>query len=154
MNITSSLPLGAAGLAIGRLLLAAIFVLEGWSKLRGYDAAAAYMNRFGVPGVLLPAVIALELGGGLMIAAGWQTRLAAAALAVFCILAAILFHGNLADRSQFLHFEKNLAIAGGLLVLVVAGAGRWSVDAIRFDVPSGRVRKPERNSRAVAGNAA
>ena len=129
MNITSSLPLGAAGLAIGRLLLAAIFVLEGWSKLRGYDAAAVYMNRFGVPGLLLPAVIALELGGGLMIAAGWQTRLAAAALAVFCILAAILFHGNLADRSQFLHFEKNLAIAGGLLVLVVAGAGRWSVDA-------------------------
>jgi putative oxidoreductase len=130
MNVTSSVPLGAAGLAIGRLLLAAIFVLEGWSKLRGYDAAAAYMNRFGVPGVLLPAVIALELGGGLMIAAGWQTRLAAAALAMFCILAAVLFHGNLADRSQFLHFEKDLAIAGGLLALVVAGAGRWSVDAL------------------------
>jgi putative oxidoreductase len=129
MNVTSSVPLGAAGLAIGRLLLAAIFVLEGWSKLRGYDAAAAYMNRFGVPGVLLPAVIALELGGGLMIAAGWQTRLAAAALAMFCILAAVLFHGNLADRNQFLHFEKNLAVAGGLLALVVAGAGRWSVDA-------------------------
>ena len=129
MKITSSVPLGAAGLAIGRLLLAAVFVVEGWSKLRGYDAAAAYMNRFGVPGVLLPAVIALELGGGLMIAAGWQTRLVAAALAVFCILAAILFHGNLADRNQFLHFEKNLAIAGGLLTLVVAGAGRWSLDA-------------------------
>jgi putative oxidoreductase len=129
MNATSSLPLGAAGLAIGRLLLAAIFVVEGWSKLRGFDAAAVYMNRFGVPGVLLPAVIALEFGGGLMIAAGWRTRLAAGALAVFCILAAILFHGNLADRNQFLHFEKNLAIAGGLLALVVAGAGRWSVDA-------------------------
>ena len=61
MNITTSLTLGASGLAIGRLLLAAIFVLEGWSKLRGYDAAAVYMNCFGVPGLLLPAVIALEL---------------------------------------------------------------------------------------------
>lgn len=116
-------------MAIGRLLLAAIFVIEGWSKLRGYDAAAAYMNRFGVSGCLLPAVIALELGGGLMIAAGWQTRPAAAVLAVFCILTAVLFHANLADRNQFLHFEKNLAIAGGLLALVVAGAGRWSVEA-------------------------
>jgi putative oxidoreductase len=129
MNSASSQPLGAAGLAIGRILLAAVFVVEGWSKLRGYDAAAAYMNRFGVPGILLPAVIALELGGGLMIAAGWQTRRAAAALAVFCILAAVLFHGNVADKSQLLHFEKNLAIAGGLLALTVVGAGRWSVDA-------------------------
>lgn len=125
---SSSVSLPAAGLAIGRLLLAALFLLEGWSKLRGYDAAVAYMNRFGVPGALLPAVIALELGGGLMIAVGWQTRLAAAALAAFCILTAVMFHGNVADRSQILHFEKDLAIAGGFLVLAVAGAGRWSVD--------------------------
>ncbi|ODT17045.1 MAG: DoxX family protein [Hyphomicrobium sp. SCN 65-11] len=128
MSADFSSPVPAAGLAIGRLLLAALFLLEGWSKLRGYDAAVAYMNRFGVPGALLPAVIALELGGGLMIAVGWQTRLAAAALAAFCILTAVMFHGNVADRSQILHFEKDLAIAGGFLVLTVAGAGRWSVD--------------------------
>lgn len=125
---SSSVSLPAAGLAIGRLLLAALFLLEGWSKLRGYDAAVAYMNRFGVPGALLPAVIALELGGGLMIAVGWQTRFAAAALAAFCILTAVIFHGHVADRSQILHFEKDLAIAGGFWVLAVAGAGRWSVD--------------------------
>ena len=128
MSAAFSSPVSASGLAIGRLLLAALFLLEGWSKLRGYDAAVAYMNRFGVPGALLPAVIALELGGGLMIAVGWQTRLAAAALAAFCILTAVIFHGNVADRSQILHFEKDLAIAGGFLVLAVAGAGRWSVD--------------------------
>lgn len=128
MSAAFSSPVSAAGLAIGRLLLAALFLLEGWSKLRGYDAAVAYMNRFGVPGVLLPAVIALELGGGLMIAVGWQTRLAAAALAAFCILTALIFHGSVADRSQVLHFEKDLAIAGGFLVLAAAGAGRWSVD--------------------------
>ena len=125
--MSTSSPLGSAVLAIGRLLLAALFLLEGWSKLRGYDAAAAYMTRFGVPGALLPAVIAVEIGGGLMLAAGWQTRVAAAGLAVFCILAAVLFHANVADRNQLLHFEKDLAIAGGLLVLAATGAGRWSV---------------------------
>ena len=126
--IPSSPHLISAGLALGRLLLASIFILEGWSKLRGYEAATAYMTRFGVPGVLLPAVIALELGCGLMIVVGWRTRLAAAALAVFCVLAAFLFHTNVADRNQLLHFEKDLALAGGLLVLAIAGAGQWSID--------------------------
>jgi putative oxidoreductase len=120
--------LRAAGLAMGRFLLAAIFLLEGWNKLRGYDAAAAYMARFGMPGVLLPAVIGLELGCGLMIAVGWKARPAAFALAAFCVLTAVLFHANIADRNQLLHFEKDLAIAGGLLVLAIAGPGRWSVE--------------------------
>jgi putative oxidoreductase len=128
MTVASSTTLAAAGLAFGRLLLASIFILEGWSKLRGYGAAAAYMDRFGVPGTLLPAVIALEFAGGLMIAAGWQTRIASVALAMFCVLAAILFHANFTDRNQLLHFEKDIAIAGGLLVLAISGAGRWSAD--------------------------
>jgi putative oxidoreductase len=85
------------------------------------------MQRYGVPGVLLPAVIALELVGGVMIAVGWRARLAAAALAVFCVLAAGLFHFNFADRNQLLHFEKDLAIAGGLLLLAITGPGPWSV---------------------------
>jgi putative oxidoreductase len=128
MQPQPSEPLAAAGLAVGRLLLASLFILEAWSKIRGYGAAAAYMDRYGVPGLLLPAVIALELGGGLMLAVGWRTRLAAFALAVFCISAALLFHNQLHDRGQLLHFEKDFAIAGGLFVLAVAGAGRWSVD--------------------------
>jgi putative oxidoreductase len=128
MKLEASSPVAAAGLALGRLLLAALFILEGWSKLRGYQAAAAYMDRYGVPSLLLPAVIALELGGGALIAVGWQTRLAALALAVFAALAAILFHGDISDRSHLLHVEKDLAIAGGLLMLAVAGAGRWSLE--------------------------
>jgi len=127
MPATTTPALTAAGLAVGRLLLAGLFILEGWSKIRGYDAALAYMQRYGVPAVLLPAVIALELVGGIMIAVGWWTRLAALALAVFCVLAAVLFHANLADRNQLLHFEKDLAIAGGLLLLAVTGPGRWSI---------------------------
>jgi putative oxidoreductase len=110
------------------VLLGALFILEGWSKIQGYEGAATYMDGYGVPGALLPAVIALELGGGVMLAVGWRTRLAALALAGFCIAAAALFHSQLLDRGHLLHFEKDLAIAGGLLVLAVAGAGRWSVD--------------------------
>jgi putative oxidoreductase len=116
---------------VGRLLLAALFLLEGWSKLRGYEAAAAYMQRYSVPGALLPLVIVLELGGGLLLAIGWQTRLTALALAVFCLAAAVIFHGNLADRNQVLHFEKDLAIAGGLLVLFAFGPGRYSIEGMR-----------------------
>jgi len=128
MKLEASGPLAATGLAVGRVLLAALFILEGWSKIRGYETAAAYMDRYGVPGMLLPAVIALEVGGGLMLAAGWHTRITALALAGFCVAAAALFHNQLLDRSHLLHFEKDLAIAGGLLVLAIAGAGRWSVD--------------------------
>ncbi len=118
----------AAGLLAGRLLLAFIFVHEGWNIVGAYSSAAAYMQRFGVPGVLLPAVIALELGGGLLIAGGAFTRLAASAFAIFCMLTAVLFHSQFADGNQLLHLQKDLAIAGGFLVLAVSGPGSWSVD--------------------------
>ena len=118
----------ATAALVGRLLLAALFLLEGWSKLNGYAAAAAYMAAFSVPAALLPLVILVELGAGLLIAIGWQTKLASLALAGFCVLAAILFHANFADRGQVLHFEKDLAIAGGLLVLFAFGPGRFSLE--------------------------
>ncbi len=123
--------LSSAAALSGRLLLAIIFVMEGWGKIGGYAGAAAYMETFGVPGVLLPLAIAVETGGGLMVALGWRTRLAAVALAGFSILAAALFHANLADRNQGLHFWKDIAIAGGFLVLAAHGAGGWSLDRVR-----------------------
>jgi putative oxidoreductase len=120
----------AAALA-GRILLAAIFLHEAWSKLAGYQAAVAYMNAYGVPGLLLPGAIAVELLGGLCILLGYQTRIAALALAAFCIATAVLFHTKLGDRNQLLHFEKDLAIAGGFLVLFAHGGGAWALDALR-----------------------
>jgi putative oxidoreductase len=118
----------AAGLLAGRLLLALIFVHEGWSLIDSHSGAAAYMQRFGVPAMLLPAVIALQLGGGLLIVTGAFTRLVAPLFAIFCMLAAVLFHRQFADGNQLLHFQKDLAIAGGFLVLAVSGPGSWSVD--------------------------
>ena len=120
----------------GRLMIAALFLHEGWAKLTAYAAAAAYMRAFGVPEQLLPFAIALELGCGVLILLGWQTRIAALLLAVFCVAAAVLFHTKLSDRNQLLHFEKDFAIAGGLLLLVAHGAGRWAVDALLSRQPS------------------
>jgi putative oxidoreductase len=118
----------ATGLLAGRFLLALIFVHEGWGLIGSHSGAAAYMRGFGVPAMLLPAVIALQLGGGLLIVTGAFTRLVASLFAIFCMLAAVLFHRQFADGNQLLHFQKDLAIAGGFLVLAVSGPGSWSVD--------------------------
>jgi len=113
---------------LGRILLAVIFIWSGYGKIVGYAATVGYMEKFGVPGMMLPLVIALELAGGVLLVIGWQTKYVAIALAVFTVVAGILFHGNFGDRGQMIHFTKNLAIAGGFLALFVSGPGRWSLD--------------------------
>jgi putative oxidoreductase len=119
-----------AGLLLGRCLLALLFLHEAWVKLMGYDGAVRYSEAHGVPGQLLPAAIALELGGGLLIVAGLWTRCAAFALAGFCIVTAVISHTSFGEAGQLLHFEKDLAIAGGFLVLGFHGAGAWSLDQV------------------------
>jgi len=115
----------------GRVLLAHIFVLSGWTKIGGYAATQGYMAAMGVPGALLPLVIAVELLGGIALIIGFKTRWAALGLAAFSIAAAIIFHSNFADQMQMISFMKNLALAGGLLVLAQTGAAAPSVDAAR-----------------------
>jgi putative oxidoreductase len=112
-------------------MLAAIFIQSGWGKIGGYEGTAAYMAKAGVPGALLPIVIAVEVLGGLLIVVGWQTRLVAVGLAIFTLLSAYFFHFDFGDRNQAIHFMKNLAIAGGFLVLAAGGAGVWSHDGRR-----------------------
>ena len=116
-----------AGLLAGRLLMATIFLHEGVAKLANYAGSAAYARAFGVPDKLLPLAIATELGCGLLIALGLFTRAAALVLAGFCLFTAAVFHSKFAEVNQLLHFEKNLAMAGGLLVLAVSGAGRFAI---------------------------
>jgi putative oxidoreductase len=113
---------------IARILLAQIFILAGFSKIGGFAGTQGYMESVGVPGMLLPLVILLELGGGLAILVGWQTRLVSYALAAFTIIAAIIFHSHLADQTQMIMFMKNFAIAGGFLLLAEHGAGGYSLD--------------------------
>ena len=115
----------------GRTLLALMFVTSGWSKIGGYAGTQQYMEAAGVPGALLPLVILVELVGGLMIVVGFQTRLAALALAGFTAVAAILFHADFSDGMQTILFNKNVSIVGGFLLLAAFGPGAWSLDAWR-----------------------
>ncbi len=116
---------------IARLLLAQLFLLPGLSKISGFAATQGYMESMGVPGMLLPLVILLEVGGGMALIVGMLTRWVALALAGFCVLAALLFHSNLGEQIQMIMFMKNFAIAGGLLLLYVQGPGAYSLDARR-----------------------
>ncbi len=116
---------------VARLMLAFIFIVEGWGKVGHYGGTMQYMESHGVPGMLLPLVIATELGGGLLIACGFQSRVAALALSGFCVLTALLFHANFADPNEVIQFNKDIAIAGGFLALAAFGAGDWSVDAVQ-----------------------
>ena len=119
-----------SGVLFGRTGLALIFILSGWSKIGGYAGTQAYMESAGVPGGLLPLVIAAEVLGGLAVLVGFKTRWAALGLAVFTLASGILFHADLADQTQFIAFMKNLAIAGGFLVLAAHGAGLYSIDGV------------------------
>ncbi len=123
-------PAPAAILAVAaRLLMALIFITAGYSKLgAGFAATQGYMESVGLPGALLPLVILLELGGGIALLVGFQTRLAALALAVFSVVSAVIFH-SAPDQMQQIMFMKNLAMAGGLLAFTLHGAGPLSLDA-------------------------
>ena len=113
---------------VARVFLGHIFLLAGISKIGAYEGTQGYMDAMGVPGMLLPLVILLEIGGGLAIIAGFKTKWAAMALAGFSVVAAALFHNNFGDQMQMILFMKNIAIAGGLMLLASYGAGAYSFD--------------------------
>jgi putative oxidoreductase len=113
---------------IGRTLLALMFLLAGLQKIGGYAATQGFMESMGVPGALLPLVIALEVLGGLALILGWQSRFTAFLLAGFTILASLVFHADFSDQTQMLFLLKNLSVAGGLLMVVALGAGPYSLD--------------------------
>ncbi len=119
----------APALLVGRVLLALMFVMSGFSKISGFSGTQQYMEAFGVPGILLPLVIIAEIGLGLAIIVGFKTRLAALGLAGFTLVAGAIFHNNFADQMQMIMFMKNLSITGAFLVLSAIGAGAWSLDA-------------------------
>ena len=119
---------------VARIFLGHIFLMAGLSKIGGYEGTQGYMEAMGVPGGLLPLVIALEVIGGLAIIIGWQTKWASIALAGFTIVSAVIFHSNFADQTQMIMFMKNIAIAGGFLLLAVHGSGAYSLDNRRKNI--------------------
>jgi putative oxidoreductase len=119
----------------GRVLLAVIFIISGFGKIPGFEGTVGYIASKGLPMPQLVAVgtIVVELGGGILLAIGYKARWAALALAVFTLLAAILFHNFWAveaaqKMAQQINFLKNVAITGGMLMVFAFGPGRYSVD--------------------------
>jgi putative oxidoreductase len=120
---------------VGRVMLALIFMISGFSKITHFAGTAAYMTSKGMPlsQVLLVGAIVVELGGGLMLAAGWKARWAALAIFLFAIPTTLVFHPFWAvdaaeTQNQMIHFLKNIAIMGGMLYVVVFGPGPLSLD--------------------------
>lgn len=115
---------------LARALMAAIFILSGLGKISAFAATQGYMEAFGVPGILLIPTIAFELGAGFALLVGFQTRLVALALAGFSVISALVFHANFGDQMQQINFLKNLAMAGGFLILAKNGAPGFSIDQL------------------------
>lgn len=115
--------------AVGRVLIAAIFLVSGWSKLMQPTGALGYIEAFGLPlpAAALALAIIVEIGGGLLLIVGYRTRLTAGILAMFTLVTALIFHSLLGDPNEFNHFFKNVAMAGGLLQIAAFGPGRLTI---------------------------
>ena len=113
---------------IGRVFISGVFLLSGFSKIGNYDGTVGWMESFGLPGFLLIPAIILEILAPILIIIGYQTRIAAGALSLFCLATAIIFHTDFSDQMQFIAFMKNIALAGGFLFIVANGTKDWSVD--------------------------
>jgi putative oxidoreductase len=114
----------------GRLMIGLPFAMSGLGKLAAYSATTGMIAAVGLPfpSLAFAVAVAVELGGGLLLIAGYQTRFVAGGLAIFALATAFSFHNNFADQNQMIHFLKNVMMAGGLLQIVAFGAGALSLD--------------------------
>ena len=113
---------------LGRIFLSTLFLIEGTNKIFNYEETIQYMENFGVPGYLAIPAIILEILFPLLLIIGYQTKIAALVIAIFTIVVAVIFHTNFDDHMQFITFFKDIAIAGGFLIIFANGAGKYSVD--------------------------
>ena len=113
---------------IGRIFISGIFLLSAFNKIGNYEGTLGWMGSFGLPGFLLAPAILLEIIAPILIIIGYQTKIAAGALSLFCIATAIIFHNDFSDQMQLIAFMKNIALAGGFLFLVVNGAKGYCLD--------------------------
>ena len=116
---------------LGRLLISTLFLMSVYNKIFSIDGTMSWMEGFGVPGFLLYPTIVLEVILPLFVIIGYQARVSAGLLAIFCIATAFLFHYDFIDQMQTIAFLKNLGLAGGFLFIVANGTKDWSVDRER-----------------------
>ena len=113
---------------IGRILISVLFLLNGIFKISNYDGTIGWMESYGMPGIFLVPAIILEIAGPVLVIIGYKTKLTAGLLSLFCVATAIIFHNDFTDQMQFTSFLKNIALAGGFLILFVNGAKSLSLD--------------------------
>ena len=113
---------------LGRILISALFLLNGVFKISNYDGTVGWIESFGMPGILIIPAIMLEVIGPILIIVGYKAKIAAGFLSLFCILTAIIFHNDFSDQMQLTSFLKNIALAGGFLFIVVNGSKDLSIE--------------------------
>jgi putative oxidoreductase len=113
---------------LGRLLISFMFLMSGLNKAGNYSNTSGWMESMGVSSSILPLVILLEIIGAFAIIVGWHTKITAFLLAGFSIISALIFHSDFSNQVEMIMFMKNIAIAGGFLILVANGAGNYSLD--------------------------
>ena len=113
---------------VARILISALFLLNGVFKISNYDGTVGWMEGFGIPGILLIPAIILEIVGPILIVLGYKAKIAAGLLSLFCIATAVIFHNDFSDQMQLGSFLKNVALAGGFLFIFVNGTKNFSLD--------------------------
>ena len=111
-----------------RVLISTLFLINGIFKITNYDGTVDWMEGYGVPGILIIPAIMIEILGPILIIVGYQTKITAAFLSLFCLLTAIIFHNEFSNQMQLTSFLKNIALAGGFLFLVINGSKKFSLD--------------------------
>ena len=111
-----------------RILISTLFLINGIFKITNYDGTVDWMEGYGVPGILIMPAIIIEIIGPILIIVGYQTKITAAFLSLFCLLTAIIFHNEFSNQMQLTSFLKNIALAGGFLFLVINGSKKFSLD--------------------------
>ena len=113
---------------VARILISALFLLNGVFKISNYDGTVGWMEGFGIPGILIIPAIILEIVGPILIILGYKAKIAAGFLSLFCITTAVIFHNDFSDQMQLGSFLKNIALAGGFLFLFINGTKDFSLD--------------------------
>tara|TARA_B100000809_G_C14624530_1_gene346139 strand:- start:56 stop:430 length:375 start_codon:yes stop_codon:yes gene_type:complete len=113
---------------IGRIFISLVFLLSGFNKISNYEGTVTWMESLGMPGLFLIPAIILEIGAPILIIIGYKVKISAGLLGLFCIATAFIFHNDFSNQMQFISFVKNIALAGGFLILVVNGARDFSLD--------------------------
>ncbi len=116
---------------IGRILISALFLISAFNKIFNLDGSMSWMESFGIPGFLIFPAIVIEIILPVLVIVGYQARIAAGILAIFCLMTAFMFHFDFTDQTQFISFLKNIGLAGGFLFIVANGTKDWSVDRER-----------------------